>query len=564
MTGMIETGYRVRTGSGVSPIEAGFGLVHASTITATTDDELFVDPPSARVELRVRDRSTFGRTAELGLEPGVHEALIRITENGEVRASNQCKLLLADPSSVVRSFSARYGSLEYDIPVVTGKGTTAPWESLWKTREVSDIVVDFEQPYKFVLWRGMAYAPSWAMDNVMTSLFFAETVEPGVFRDCCEMMSDRECRYSHGRIIHTSDARVVLHWRCALSDSAYTICRNQWVDEMFYIYPSGVAVRNVTIHLDPKDEAVWQECPDTGRRIPCSMIGPHPNGKRTFNDMEFITVNPAGATSEDVTPLDALTILDTGDFARTYRWPKPWDGGDGGQKAPQLNDYIFRLNYRHRPGVFVASPAAGMRISLQQTSGVRYEAGALVHEDRWVTVPDVPSKFADYIHWPVTRGYGTTALTDRATYQERPTHTFLGFANNAPTNVKDDGSVTWSWLCGIAPEDEGRLRRLVKAWVAPADIQGTRYAPSERAYVVDTTAGGSSVSLRVESPAVNPTFVLPGWDGCDVDAAGNGRSRAQAGAATGVERRLDRAQTVVTFREELGPDTEIHFRRHDS
>ena len=48
-------------------------------------------------------------------------------------------------------------------------------------------------------------------------------------------------------------------------------------------------------------------------------------------------------------------------------------------------------------------------------------------------------------------------MTDRDTYQERPTHTFLGFANNAPVEVRDNGAVTWSWLSGIAPEEEEAL-----------------------------------------------------------------------------------------------------------
>ncbi|MFH1008844.1 MAG: hypothetical protein V1800_15320 [Candidatus Latescibacterota bacterium] len=96
-----------------------------------------------------------------------------------------------------------------------------------------------------------------------------------------------------------------------------------------------------------------------------------------------------------------------------------------------------------------------------QTRRYSENHGALVQDDRWVNVPDLPTHFADYIHWPITRGYGTTPLTDTATYRERPTHTFPGYANNAPAETREDGAVTWTWLlrdgnCKRCPPAEPR------------------------------------------------------------------------------------------------------------
>ena len=212
---MIKTNnfnFQIKTKSGVSPIEAGYGLVHADTIVATTNDVMIAIPPSIQFELETEGKTTTGLVSELGLKPGLYDALLKVKEGKNVLETRNIKLLLVDASCICHNFKAKYGSLKYDRPVVTGKdGRTKPWESLWKTGELIDIVVNFNKPYKFVFWKGMSYAPSWADDNVMTSLFFAETLEPGVLRDCCEMMSDRECRYSHVRIIHNSDARVVIH-----------------------------------------------------------------------------------------------------------------------------------------------------------------------------------------------------------------------------------------------------------------------------------------------------------------------------------------------------------------
>ena len=52
--------FRISTASGVGPIEAGFGLVHADTIVATTEDELLVRPPSRSVKLSVGNKRTSG------------------------------------------------------------------------------------------------------------------------------------------------------------------------------------------------------------------------------------------------------------------------------------------------------------------------------------------------------------------------------------------------------------------------------------------------------------------------------------------------------------------------
>lgn len=553
--------------SGVSPIDAGYGLVHADTIVATTVDELRATPADARLALTVNGKTTAGRVAALGLGAGQYCGKLRVTRGRAVLTEKKINLLLVDAARLVRRFGARYGVLGYDLPVIAGREfhgggePKVPWSALWKTGACPDIVVDFNAPYKFVLWRGMAYAPSWTMNNVMTSNFFAETLEPGVFRDCCEMMSDRECRYSHARLIHSSAARAVIHWRYALCDSAYAICRDYWADEMFYIYPDGVAARNVTLYLDPRDEAVWQAAPRAGRQAPCSMIN-GPPGKRTFNDMEFISVNAPGTSAEDNLPREALTLLDGRKFARNFRWPNPPDFARA--PLPALEAYIFRMNYRNRPGVFLASPPAGLQVRLQSNTGMRYEAGARAADDRWTSVPNLPGIFSDYIHWPITRGYGTTPLTDPRQYLDRPTHTFLGFANNAPVEVRADGAVTWSWLCGMAPADDAALRGMVMGWLAAPAIAGAQYNARERAYVVARLDGQLTLTTPKNQAVRNPTFRLPGREAAALAVRINGARLAEDKLAVGVERNLDMSHTVVTLGLTIPPASAIRLEAKET
>ncbi|MFH1007036.1 MAG: hypothetical protein V1800_05950, partial [Candidatus Latescibacterota bacterium] len=70
--------HRIRTRSGVSPIEAGYGLVHSDTIVATTTDELMMMPAAARIELTVGDKTTSGPIAQLDLGVGIYDATLRV------------------------------------------------------------------------------------------------------------------------------------------------------------------------------------------------------------------------------------------------------------------------------------------------------------------------------------------------------------------------------------------------------------------------------------------------------------------------------------------------------
>ena len=62
------------------------------------------------------------------------------------------------------------------------------------------------------------------------------------------------CRFSNARIIHRSDARVVVHWRNASASIDYqwpALDANGWgiwTDEYWTIYPDGISIRHQLVH----------------------------------------------------------------------------------------------------------------------------------------------------------------------------------------------------------------------------------------------------------------------------------------------------------------------------
>jgi hypothetical protein len=152
-------------------------------------------------------------------------------------------------------FGAYYTTLKY----------AEAWDEPWRIGPDADVVVQFDNGgHKFVFWRGTSYIPCWVTD---TDIWYTnEFVErrgkdsPNT-KGCCEPMSDKQCRYSHVRIIENTDARCVIHWRYAPVDVGYNhpfidpeTGWSDWVDEYYTIYPDAIGVRKVTAHTSQPDK----------------------------------------------------------------------------------------------------------------------------------------------------------------------------------------------------------------------------------------------------------------------------------------------------------------------
>jgi len=146
-----------------------------------------------------------------------------------------------------RKFHAYYTKLKY----------YPGWDNVWPVADDPDIVVCFEKtPIKVVFWRGTRYEASWITEN--ENWMTDQSVEAwGEGSDdtegCFEHMQDRHCRFSHVRIIENTPGRIVVHWRYAPVSShnnTWNIDEKTgwecWVDEYYYIYPDGSAIRKVT------------------------------------------------------------------------------------------------------------------------------------------------------------------------------------------------------------------------------------------------------------------------------------------------------------------------------
>src|SRR6266851_877429 len=147
--------------------------------------------------------------------------------------------------------------------------TTLRFDPVWdQTRRVgpdSDVVVRFPNAaIQLVFWQGTNYVPAWVTEN--NRWYTDEFMEVYGHPKCpdgedCEPMSDKQERYSHVRILESTPARAVIHWRYALSeverygiaDAPTTTAWGDWADEYWTVYPDGVAIRR---------QVLWSTAPE--------------------------------------------------------------------------------------------------------------------------------------------------------------------------------------------------------------------------------------------------------------------------------------------------------------
>jgi hypothetical protein len=131
------------------------------------------------------------------------------------------------------------------------------WDALWPVGPDPDVVVRFDKTAaRVVFWRGSRYSPAWVSEN---DLWMADqSVEAWDDSEgCFEHMQDRHCRHSHVRIVESTNARAVVHWRYAPISAYDHLWRVDektgwpcWVDEYYYIYPDATGVRFVSWKQD--------------------------------------------------------------------------------------------------------------------------------------------------------------------------------------------------------------------------------------------------------------------------------------------------------------------------
>jgi hypothetical protein len=168
--------------------------------------------------------------------------------------------LLPEGSQDPGPFGAFYTTLKY----------WTQWDEPWRVGNYADVVVQFDESIdRFVFWRGTTNVPHWTNDeNHWYENEFIErrAKDSGLPSGCAEPMQDHDSSFSNVRIIQSSPARAIVHWRYSpvtLEGNIPFVDKTgwgDWVDEYYYVYPDETCVRDVTLYTSvPNKFNEWHE-----------------------------------------------------------------------------------------------------------------------------------------------------------------------------------------------------------------------------------------------------------------------------------------------------------------
>jgi len=376
------------------------------------------------------------------------------------------------------------------------------WDELWRIDDYPDLVVTFDEAsYKMVFWHGTAYNMNLVTENgrwVGDQSAEAPRDEYG----CVEHMSDKQTRYSHVRLIENSPARVVVHWRYALTDVMYNIGERDpitgwgdWADEYYTIYPDGLAVRHFLVH------------------------GP----RNRYSITEPATLNNPGERAEDNVSIQAATLANMDGETRTFSWETwPADGSIRGEffnAVPNANISIVNTKSDFKP-VYIYEPG---------TLIIPYGGGA-VETRPWF------SKFPIWNHWPAAQipSDGRNALA-----LDHVSSSAITSPEPPETRRAKDGAVEGRFLMGLTNQPISTMLPVARSWLQPTELKvsgaifvSDGYSRDDRAYHLHRlVAGGSGLEFSLQAshqlPVVNPAFVIEGWGGGRASLTLNGKPLAE-------------------------------------
>jgi len=359
-----------------------------------------------------------------------------------------------DQEPAQTGFGAHYSKLTY----------YETWDHMWRVSDHPDVVVTFdEMPCRIVSWRGLSNGPVLVTENNLwvgdqSSENYKELDAEGEAEGCCEHMSDKQCRHAHIRIIENTPARVVLHYRYGMVDSRYIFPDidpetgwGDWADEIWTIYPDGVAVRHLERGM------IWGD-----------------------SWVETMFFSAPGQKPEDVVETEAFTVVGEDEKAETWSWE------DGSPDQVFKDISITMVNTRSKYRAFNVYPSGS---SVEVFGG--HSRG---------------SKFHWWNHWPVSQitsdGRGARAA-DRAAHSSLvwgiPEEEFLmyGLTNKTPEELIP---LARSW------NSPPKIRKLL-------DAESYGYRQEQRAYSLRKEGDIISFELKGSeaSPVLNPCFLVKNW-----------------------------------------------------
>ena len=371
-------------------------------------------------------------------------------------------------------FGAYYTTLAYD----------PEWDRRWRIGEHADVVVRFDDGgHRFVFWRGTSYIPHWVTDNDIwyNNEFLERRGKSCGLKGCVEPMSDKQCRYSHVRIIESNEARVVVHWRYAPVDVQYTLPYideesgwGDWADELYTIYPDGTGVRKAVLHTTkPDDFSEWHEA---------------------------IILNQPGTLPTENIEATAVSLSNNKGETVDYTWGE--EGGPAEFENMPEDCSIQMINLKSEMKPFTIVDPRGLRITVFRG----HAPGSIFHH---------------WDHWPVSQD---KSWTRGATSTAKPSHSSLFNLRDWQEYARTENSITRLMLHGLSDKKAGDLAPMARSWLTPPPLKVTGsgytaegYDPTERAYVLSKEGGDPtgavtfSIEADEEHPVVSPAFVVKNW-----------------------------------------------------
>lgn len=326
---------------------------------------------------------------------------------------------LPSGTNLPMDFGAYYTKLKY----------SPAWDKQWRGSDFPDIVVRFgkDNPTKLVFWRGTGYIPALVTEN---DIWMSDQSVENWKRECHEVMSDKQCRYSHVRLLENTPARVVVHWRYALTDTKYKIflqsetCPGDWVDEYWTAYPDGVIVRN---------QILWSDFPD--------------DCVNSYQFQETIFFNQPGTKPEDNVDYEAITFMDLDRNKASYTWkngcPKSFD------KPAYKPIQLVNTRSKYKP------------YSIYDRKRVTYP-----FDFGWI---EGYTKFPCWNHWPVAQ-LPSDGRNSKA--PDKVSHSSLTAVNldKQIYERREDGSMRVCSMMGLTKNDIDSLLPLALSWNNPPNI----------------------------------------------------------------------------------------------
>jgi hypothetical protein len=385
------------------------------------------------------------------------------------------------------------------------------WDRLWRVSDHPDIVVRFdESPTKIVFWRGTGYMPAWVSENDRWVCDQGPEIYKG---QCFEHMSDKQCRFSHVRIIENTPARILVHWRTALPNAKYESTNTDpltgwqpWGDDYYYIYPDGVCVRY---------QRAW---------------GP---GIHEFQQTEVLC--QPGEKPQDVMEAEAITVMNLMGETNTFSWETAYGKRLPAEKKVDGPIQITNLKSRSRHFVIGESKARFKPFTFGALKGY--------------------SNFPNWNHWPVAQLPNDGRV---APAPDRPSSSCPGTLY--PVRHKGEGIQEYVRnLYGMTDRDPRHLAVLARSWNNPPDLKllsgafsNGGYDKNQRAYQLTHTGNGKPETLHckiqasVESPVANLAIVVKNWGSHQARLVINGQPVAEGKAfRVGHRRRLEGVDLIA-------------------